>query len=87
VRAARAGLLPVPLGPWPRWVRRVPAVVRLGVGLIVIHEVAASVLPGRLNAQAESFRPLVVLVGVAVVVFYLLVPRVPAVPPPEQQPA
>jgi hypothetical protein len=87
VRAARAGLVPVPLGPWPRLARQVPAVVRLGVGLIVIHEVAASVLPGRLNAQAQSFQPLVVLVGVAVIVFYLLVPTPSGTRRHEQAPA
>jgi hypothetical protein len=72
VQAARAGIIPVPLGPWARTMERIPVVVRLIGGLILLYFISVSVLSSQL-AQL-SFRPIVQLTSLGIVVLYLLIP-------------
>ena len=75
VLAARQGLIRVPLGRWPGLIERVPLVLRLGVGLLVVFLLA---LPVSATLETSTtFRPLVMFTAVSVVVFYLLDPVAP----------
>ena len=76
LQAARIGLVPVPLGPWPAIVGRVPLVLRLLVGLVIVFFLSRPVLQDQLGTT-ESFRPFVILTCAALLVFYLLAPGSP----------
>lgn len=75
VTGARQGLISVPLGRWPDLVERVPLALRFGVGLLAVFLLALPV--SALLVASETFRPLVALTAVSVVVFYLLDPLAP----------
>ena len=74
--AARAGLLPVPLGRWPALVGRVPMIVRLLGAWIAVQWLAGQLLVNPLvTAGAEDlFRPFVVTTVLGLVIVYLLAP-------------
>ena len=74
--AARAGLLPVPLGDWPSLAHRVPILLRVALALAIIFVIGNAA--NELIVSSETFRPLVVLVGVSLAVFLLVLP--PAAP-------
>ena len=86
VIAARQGLISAPLGPWPGPIEKVPRVLRLGMGLLVVFLFALPV--SALLETSETFRPLVMLTAVSVVVFYLLDPVAPeaGMEPEEEEP-
>lgn len=73
--AARLRLLPVPLGPWPRLAERVPLLIRYAVGFGLIYVLSDAILSGPMG-NGTTFRPIVLLVGVALVVMFLLAPGV-----------
>lgn len=75
VIAARQGLISVPLGRWPDLVEKMPRVLRLGVGLLVVSLLTLPV--SALLETSETFRPLVMFTAVSMVVFYLLDPIAP----------
>ena len=76
LQAARARLIPVPLGPWPALVQRVPLLVRMVGGMIVIYYLSRSFLEAQIQVTS-SFRPIVLLTSVALIVFFLLNPGLP----------
>lgn len=75
VIAARQGLIAVPLCRWPDLIERVPRLLRLGVGLLVVSLLALPV--SALLETSTTFRPLVMFTAVSVMIFYLLDPVAP----------
>jgi hypothetical protein len=73
LQSARAGLVRIPLGPWPELVERWPLLIRLAAGLLVIILLSRYVVPQSL-LTTESFSPIMILTGLAFVFLYLLNP-------------
>jgi hypothetical protein len=86
IQAARAGIVLVPLGPWPAVAEQVPLLFRLVGGLVILYLFAQAIPPQRMPAT-DSFRLLVVLTGVGMVILYLLAPSVPGAQPRRGGPA
>lgn len=55
VTAARQGLISIPLDRWPNLIEKVPLLVRMGVGLLVVF--LAAILVSALLETSETFRP------------------------------
>jgi Peptidase C39 family len=87
--AARSGVVRIPLGQWPGLVERLPLVVRLAVGWIVIQWLAAQLLTRALvtGGPQDLFRPFVVTMLVALVIVYLVAPAVDQTRSPGPEPA
>jgi len=83
IEAARVRLLPIPLGPWPGILQRVPAILRIA-GTIAVTALLANALAARVQ-DAQTFRPLVILTGVALLVSYIFNPVSPSAPREEQE--
>jgi hypothetical protein len=75
IEAARVGLLPVPLGPWPKIVLGLPLVVRVA-GTFVVLLLLANVLAPVVQ-RAETFRPLILLTGMSLLVSFIFNPISP----------
>jgi hypothetical protein len=84
IHAARARIVPVPLGRWPNVVYSLPMLFRLLVGTAVTIYLAQSMLPSEME-QTNSFRPLLVLLAIGLVVAFFLNPGLPANRPAERQ--
>ncbi len=71
---ALAGVVHIPLGGWARLVGRVPILIRLVVGVVVIRGVATLVLnhAAALGGPSDLFRPFVLGTLFTLVVLYLL---------------
>ena len=80
LQVARERLVPVPLGPWPRFIERVPLLFRFLVGFAIIYFISDAVLAAQLRAT-NTFRPIVILVGLSLVLFFLLAPGLPRTDP------
>jgi hypothetical protein len=78
LEAARVGLVPVPLGRWPELSQRLPVVVRVGATFGALLVLANALAP--LVADAETFRPVLLLAGASLVVSFLLNPVSPLAP-------
>jgi hypothetical protein len=77
IQAARSRLIAVPLGPWPALVERVPLLLRLVGGFALIFALSLLILRQQVVVASDSFRPIVLLTCVALVVMYLLAPGLP----------
>jgi hypothetical protein len=75
ISLARHGLLRLPLGPWPDLAQRLPLLLRLAAGFFIVAYIAQ--LLDRQLRSAESFRPIMLLTGLALVIFYLVNPLAP----------
>jgi hypothetical protein len=84
LQAMRKRLLPVPLGPWPRIIEKVPLLIRLIISFAVISYIANNYLAPHLQGMA-TFRPFVVMVGVAWVITFLLAPGLEARQPSQER--
>jgi hypothetical protein len=80
IQAARSRLIAVPLGPWPRLVERVPLLLRLIGGFAVVFVLSIFVLRQQMMFGDDSFRPIVILTCVALIIMYLLAPGLPTEP-------
>lgn len=71
---ALAGIVRIPLGPWPRLASRIPVVLRLIGGVLIVRAGAAWLLrnPVTLGGPKDIFRPFVVATLFSLVVVYLL---------------
>jgi hypothetical protein len=78
IETVRVGLLPLPLGPWVQFVLRLPVVVRVAGTFVVLLMLSSALAP--LVQDAETFRPVVLLTGVAMVVSFLFNPVSPLAP-------
>ncbi len=76
IYAAQDGLIPVPLGKWRQIVYRVPLLVRLIGGGIIVYLVSGWVLAVQ-SSPSQGFRPTVIAIGVSFLIMYLLSPGVP----------
>lgn len=70
----RLDVIPVPIGVWSRLMAKVPLLIRLTVGALIMLGLGAAVLP---LFWGPSFRPMLFLIIVGLVVFYLLNPASP----------
>lgn len=75
LQAARLGVILVPLGAWARWMAKVPLVIRLGIAAGIVYFLADLILP---QMRGGSFRPILILTVIALVLFYFLSPESPA---------
>lgn len=73
IQASRTGLLRIPLGPWPAIMERLPVLLRFAAAVVIVYMVSRVVL-GWQFAETNSFRPVLVLTGLSVLVFYLANP-------------
>ena len=81
LQLARAGVVSVPLGAWPRVAARLPLMLRLIAGSIIVFLLSRLVV-GQAQLRSESFAPFVLLTGIALIVLFLLTPPLPGL---EQQ--
>lgn len=73
LQAARARLLPVPLGGWPAMVERVPMLLRMFIGVVLVYLVSTPVFRWQWGTT-NSLRPVLILTALALFIFYLLNP-------------
>lgn len=87
---ARTTLLP-PLALWKKWVSMIthlPLVARLAIGVAVTYVVSQQIIsyyqnqPGADNRTSDSFLPVLINVGIALLIMIALVPPEPAQKPP-----
>jgi hypothetical protein len=76
LQVARAGIIGAPLRPWAQFVSRIPVPLRLAAGIVVVA-VLSRVALGTLMARTNSFRPILLVTILALLVFYLLDPLHP----------
>jgi hypothetical protein len=84
LETVRVGLVPLPLGRWAEVVQRLPLVVRVAGAFGAIALLASALTP--LIDDAETFRPLILLTGMAMVVSFLFNPVSPLAPRAQPQP-
>ncbi len=75
IRGARLGLVRLPLGRWPEVAARIPLLFRLLITLLLVRLVAVPFLESEWQS-GSTFRPFVIVTVFAMVVFYLLSPRI-----------
>lgn len=78
ILAARSGLLPLRFERWAAVVERVPLVSRLLLGLVMIRFLAGKILTSRTLTAAKTFRPVLVVTVLAMLLLFLLSPGLPA---------
>jgi hypothetical protein len=76
ILAVRKGMLPLPLERWYKLMRRIPLLFRLIVGFVAVKILSDPILDGMLR-QTDTFRPVLYLTAVSMVVLLLLVPGIP----------
>jgi hypothetical protein len=72
---ARAGVVRLPLGRWPEIAAQLPVLLRLGLAFAIVFLIGNLTID--LITGSETFRPLVVITGVSLAVFFLLIPPAP----------
>jgi hypothetical protein len=77
LHAARMRLVPVPLGRWPAVAERIPLLLRFALALVIVYLASRSVLAQEASRETATFRPIVLLVGFAMLVTFLLAPGPP----------
>jgi hypothetical protein len=79
IEGARARVIPVPLGPWPDLMQRVPILIRLGGATLLIIYLGSTLAAA--VRSAPTFQPLVLLSGLAILVYFLVNPVSPRARP------
>ncbi|WP_199624426.1 hypothetical protein [Paenibacillus alkalitolerans] len=69
----RKGVIPLPLGFWARLMERIPLLIRLGIGFFIVHYLSQTLLAG-LMGQTNTFRPVLYLTVVSMIIIFLLTP-------------
>ncbi|MGH7824992.1 MAG: hypothetical protein ACREQ7_07425 [Candidatus Binatia bacterium] len=77
VQTARSGLIQLPIAPWRSFVQRIPVLLRLVAGSTVVYYLAQMILQWQIWHR-DSFRPIVLVTGIAFLIFFALMPGVPA---------
>ncbi|MDR6226335.1 hypothetical protein [Desmospora profundinema] len=77
LQAARARLIPVPLGKWPEWMERIPLLYRLIIGFVLLLYLSHTVLDYTFSSRSYTFRPVILLTGLAMLITFLLNPGDP----------
>jgi hypothetical protein len=77
LQAARMRLIPVPLGRWPEIVNRLPLLARMAAGIVISLYLARTFLSGQLRG-GESFRPLLLVLSIGLIITFLFNPGPPA---------
>lgn len=70
--ALRSGIIPLPLGPLPFLMYRIPFIFRFLAGVILIVWVANQAVARR--SYSDGFEPIIITVAIAAAIFFLLTP-------------
>lgn len=84
LQAARGGLIAVPLGWWRRSVERLPMLLRLLAGGLIMLFLARRFV-GQAQLGSVSFAPAILLTATSLIVFFLLTPGVARPKPPREK--
>ncbi|PTM57536.1 hypothetical protein C8J48_0084 [Desmospora activa DSM 45169] len=87
LQAARIRLIPVPLGKWPQWIERVPLLYRLIIGFVVILFLSHQIMNFFYSSSLQTFRPVILLTGLAMFIAFLLNPGNPSQNPSSSFPS
>lgn len=74
--AVRKHLIPVPFGVWAKWMDKIPLLIRLVIGFILIKIIASAILENMLRST-NTFRPLLLMTALSMVIIFLLTPQLP----------
>lgn len=77
IQAARSRLIHIPLGKWPYWMARIPVLYRLIIAFLLILYFSKSIIEYYYSGYQQTFRPVIVMTGLAMVFVYLLTPMLP----------
>ncbi|UVI29381.1 hypothetical protein [Paenibacillus spongiae] len=84
--AIRQQLIPIPLGVWAKWMDKIPLLIRLVIGFILIKIIASAILENMMYAT-DTFRPLLLMTALSMLIIFLLTPQLPVVQPKEGEPS
>lgn len=76
VYGARSGWIPIRLGAWSALMQRIPVLLRLTAGMLLIRFLAGMLLPDMIRQQ--SFRPMLLITILAIFMIYFLTPPAPS---------
>ena len=83
--AMRKQLIPLPMGVWAKWMDKIPLLVRLVIGFILIKIIASALLENMMHTT-NTFRPLLLMTALSMLIIFLLTPQLPAVQPKGGEP-
>jgi hypothetical protein len=78
LQAARSDLIRLPIGSWRAAVERVPLLFRLAGGMFIVYYVSQAILQWQMR-QTNTFRPIVLLTAIALLILFVLNPGLPGV--------
>lgn len=84
--AIRQQLIPVPLGVWPKLMDKIPLLIRLVFGFILIKIISSAILENAMHST-DTFRPLLLMTALSMLIIFLLTPQLPDVQPKEGEPS
>jgi hypothetical protein len=84
--AIRKQLIPVPLGLWAKWMEKIPLLFRLAAGFILIKIIASALIENMMRTT-DTFRPLLLMTALSMLVIFLLTPRLPVARPKDGDPS
>jgi hypothetical protein len=84
--AMRKQLIPLPMGFWAAWMDKIPLLVRLVIGFILIKIIASALLENMMRTT-DTFRPLLLMTALSMLIIFLLTPQLPVVHPKEGEPS
>jgi hypothetical protein len=84
--AVRQRLIPVPLGAWPKLMEKIPLLLRLVVGFILIKIISSAILENMMHTT-DTFRPLLLMTALSMLIIFLLTPQLPDVRAKEGEPS
>lgn len=84
--AVRRQLIPVPLGVWPKLMDKIPMLIRLVFGFILIKIISSAILVHMMRTT-DTFRPLLLMTAVSMLIIFLLTPQLPVVQSKEGEPS
>ena len=76
--AVRQQLIPVPLGVWPKLMEKIPLLIRLVIGFILIKIISSAILENMMRST-NTFRPLLLMTALSMLIIFLLTPQLPVV--------
>ncbi|MEF3304120.1 hypothetical protein [Paenibacillus sp. GYB003] len=81
LQAARDGTIRVPLGKWPDIAGKIPLLLRLASGMLIIYLTSGAILELFEKNRTIDFRPLLLQTAFALLVLYALNPRAASAAP------
>lgn len=69
----RKGLIPISLGYWTNLMQRIPLLLRLGVGFLIVRYLSKPLLAD-LMRNTQTFRPVLLIIVISMIIIFLLNP-------------